>query len=155
MAARSDQHDIVLGACYGDVENPQLLVAGGRLNLIGREAVEGRRVVDHPLGIDDPQTDSRLSLEDHSAGAIPEVETSAQPGHEDHDSNRPREVGVEFHKLMDAYLTYLPASQQARDPDELIRLAVNGDPNYQPELVHCAHLTAPRIGLWSNQYISH
>ena len=76
-------------------------------------------------------------------------------GDEDHDRNRPHEVGIEFHKIMDAYLTYLLASQQTRDPDELIRLAVNGDPNYQPELVHCAHLTAPRIGLWSNQYISH
>ena len=72
-------------------------------------------------------------------------------GDEDHDANRPREVGTEFHKIMAEYLSHLLATGQTRDPDELVRLAVNGDPRLQPALVPCAHLTAPPIGLLSHQ----
>lgn len=76
-------------------------------------------------------------------------------GDEDHDANRPREVGIEFHRIMAEYISHLLASQQTRDPDELIRMAIGGNPRFQPELVHCAHLTAPRVGVWATQYINH
>ncbi len=73
----------------------------------------------------------------------------------DFDADRPRNVGVEFHRIMEEYISELLNNGEARNPEWLKQLALAGDARLQPELLHLAKLTGARISVWLPSYIAH
>jgi len=73
----------------------------------------------------------------------------------DADADRPANVGTEFHRVMADYVTELLHAGERHNTDSLKALAVAGDARYQPELLHLAQLTGPRISIWIPGYIGH
>lgn len=73
----------------------------------------------------------------------------------DADRDRMALVGVEFHSIMEQYISELLADNERHNTENLVALASGGDARFQPDLVHCAHLTGPRVTIWATSYISH
>jgi len=63
----------------------------------------------------------------------------------DADLDRPAQVGIEFHRIMAEYIEEMLNSGEGKKPEALEQLALAGDPRFQPQLLHMAKLTGPRI----------
>lgn len=73
----------------------------------------------------------------------------------DADTERLRDVGIAFHAIMAEYIDELLQSGQRHDPASLIALASAGDAALQPDLLHLAKLTGPRVSMYRPLHISH
>ena len=74
---------------------------------------------------------------------------------EDHDLSRPALVGIAFHAVLAEYVTELLQRGERSDPDALADLALAGPAKYQPDLLHLAKLTGPRLRIHRTAYIAH
>lgn len=74
---------------------------------------------------------------------------------EDADLKAAANQGIEFHRIMDEYVTFLLTTGERRNADALKDLALDGTPAFQPALVEMATLTGQRVTIWTPEYISH